>query len=162
MFDFFKKKEVDYGIYTPVQGQFIKMEDIPDPVFSEKMMGEGFAIKPKSSDVYSPVSGTVTMVFSSKHAIGIESTSGKNVIVHMGLETVNLEGRPFQIYVKEGQKISHETKLARVDLEMLAEEEKEDMIIIAFPEITAGELIFPENDDVELGIKIVELTKEEK
>lgn len=145
MFGFFKKKtvEMNQNISAPVSGTFLPMAEVPDPVFAQKMMGDGFAVKPSVGRVYSPVCGTVSSVFPTKHAIGLTTTGGKGIIVHMGVDTVSLGGKPFQIHVKEGDLVTQETKLATVDLEMLARENREDVIIVAFPENT--------NEDLHLG-----------
>lgn len=151
MFDFLKKKAPDNGIYAPANGQFISIEEVPDEVFAQKMMGDGFAIVPKDGIVYSPVQGTIASVFPTKHAIGIETANGQNVIVHMGIETVDLGGDPFEVYVKQGTKVTSKTKLAKMDLAKLAAEERNDNVIVVFPEATPENLQLASKDQVQQG-----------
>lgn len=123
---------VEEIIFSPVDGQLTRMEDIDDPVFSQKLMGDGFAVKPTSNKVYSPIFGKVTNIFDSKHAIGLETEGGVEVLVHMGLETVELKGRPFDIKVSEREEITPDTLLAEVNLDMIKEDNKATDIIIVF------------------------------
>ena len=120
--------EVD--LHAVAKGAYIPLEDVPDEVFSTKMMGEGFAISSTDGAVFSPVSGTVTTVFPSKHAIGVKTSNGVEVLVHMGIDTVSLNGQGFEVFVKEGDKVSVETKLAQMDLDYIRSQGKETMIIV--------------------------------
>ena len=91
---FGKGKEVnkDSAIYAPLSGEYVKIEDIPDPVFAQKMMGEGFGINPTNGEVVSPIDGKVDNVFPTKHAIGLKADNGLELLVHIGLDTVQLDG----------------------------------------------------------------------
>lgn len=75
MFDLFKKKKTE-AFFAPVDGQFVPLAEVSDPVFAQKMMGEGFGIQPTASEIYAPIKGTVTTIFQTKHAIGLKSTLG--------------------------------------------------------------------------------------
>ena len=86
-----KKEKEAVELSAPVTGTFINITEVEDPVFSEKMMGDGFAIKPFDKEIYSPIEGTVTSVFPTKHAIGFITTNGVEGLVHMGLDTVDLD-----------------------------------------------------------------------
>ncbi|GAB3057146.1 glucose PTS transporter subunit IIA [Salinicoccus sesuvii] len=97
-------------------GELFSLGNVNDAVFSQRMMGEGYAVEPKSNEIYSPVAGTVTMITDTKHAIGIETDDGIEVLVHMGIDTVNLKEDVFDIHVKEGQKIDRNEKLADMDI----------------------------------------------
>lgn len=120
--------EVD--LHAVSKGAYVPLEDVPDEVFSTKMMGEGFAINSTDGTVFSPVAGTVTTVFPSKHAIGIKTSNGVEVLVHMGIDTVALNGQGFDVFVKVGDQVSVETKLAQMDLDYIRSQGKETMIIV--------------------------------
>ncbi|MGL4333893.1 MAG: PTS sugar transporter subunit IIA [Lactococcus garvieae] len=102
MFGFGKKKSVseDKNLYTPLAGTVIDLENVSDPVFAKKVMGDGYAIEPISSDIVSPVAGEVSLV--QGHAIGFTRADGLEVLLHLGIDTVSLNGQPFQIKVKVG------------------------------------------------------------
>lgn len=153
MFDFFKREKTNLNICAPVSGFFFKMEEVPDPVFADKIMGDGFAIKPDDKVIFSPICGEVRNIFPTKHAIMIEDGEGNGVIVHMGIDTVELGGKPFTTHVKEGQKVTQKTKIATVNLKMLKEQGKEDYIIIAFPKL--------KNPDIHFSIEKQHVEKQE-
>ena len=102
MFGFGKKKSVseDKNLYTPLAGTVIDLEKVSDPVFAKKVMGDGYAIEPTSNDIVSPVAGEVSLV--QGHAIGFTRADGLEVLLHLGIDTVSLNGQPFQIKVKVG------------------------------------------------------------
>ncbi|WP_025728918.1 PTS sugar transporter subunit IIA [Atopobacter phocae] len=137
MFNLFKKKNdpprvhTEDTLYAVANGQLIAITDVNDPVFSEKMMGDGYAVQPIDGHVYSPVHGTVTNVFPTKHAIGIETPSGLEILIHIGIDTVELEGGPFASAVSEGDTVTPETLLSTVDLSALhAADKATDVIVI--------------------------------
>lgn len=119
---FFKKN--DLKIYTPVMGNIIPLEEVPDPVFSEKMMGEGAAVIPKEGDIYSPVEGEIIQIASSKHAIGILTEDGSEILIHVGLDTVSLKGEGFTVTVEVGEKVRVGQRLIKVDWEFIRENGK--------------------------------------
>ena len=89
----------------PIEGEIIPLDEIPDPVFSQKMMGDGFGIIPSKGLVVSPVDGEIINVFPTKHAVGIMSKQGYEILIHVGLETVNLKGEGFTLLVKQGDHV---------------------------------------------------------
>jgi PTS system sucrose-specific IIC component len=102
-----------------------------DPVFSQKMMGDGYFVVPTSGKIYAPVSGTISTIFPTKHALGITTPSGLEVLLHMGVDTVELKGQPFEILVTEGQKVTPSTQVATVDLAQLkANNKATDMLVV--------------------------------
>ncbi|MDR0922278.1 MAG: PTS transporter subunit IIBC [Lactobacillales bacterium] len=123
------KKENLYAIAT---GVILPIEQVSDPVFAEKMMGDGYAVEPESGEIYAPVHGVVTTVFPTKHAIGLTSTEGVEVLIHIGIDTVELKGAPFDILVEVGQTVSPDTLLAKVDLEALKTVGKETTTMVIF------------------------------
>lgn len=130
MFKLFKAKEVSTELAAPITGQFVPLDQVADPVFAQKMAGDGFGVQPTSDTVYSPVSGTITNIFKTKHALGIKTDSGLEILVHIGLDTVELAGKPFEILVEEGQSVSTTTQLAKVDFEMIRESQKAETVLV--------------------------------
>ena len=130
-------KGVTEEVETVADGQVIDLADVKDPVFSQKMMGDGFAVEPENGKIYSPVAGTVTSVFPSKHAIGLVTDSGLEVLVHIGLETVSLEGKPFEVHVSEGQKVAAGDLLVTADLGAIKEAGRETSTIVVFTNAAA-------------------------
>lgn len=104
-------------LYAPADGKVVAITEVSDPVFSQKMMGDGFAVQPTNGTIYAPVAGTISSIFETKHAIGILTPGGAEVLVHMGLDTVELKGTPFEVLVSEGDTVTPETKLAVMDLD---------------------------------------------
>ncbi|GMC01220.1 PTS N-acetylglucosamine transporter subunit IIABC [Enterococcus thailandicus] len=118
-------------VYAVATGKVIPITEVGDEVFSQKMMGDGFAVIPESGEIFAPVAGKVTSVFPTKHAIGLVTESGIEVLVHMGIDTVQLNGEPFTVFVKEGQQVGRGQMLAKVNLASLKASGKEaDMIVV--------------------------------
>lgn len=112
-------------ILAPVKGKVIPLEQVPDEVFAEKVLGDGVAIIPEDGKIYSPVDGTITTITDSLHAYGFETEDGIQMIVHFGLETVNLKGKGFTSRVKVGDKVKAGDLVAEVDLAYLREQHVE-------------------------------------
>lgn len=137
MFNFFKKNKKEEpvsiekrNLYAVANGRVVPVTEVADPVFSQKMMGDGYAVIPDDGDIYSPVEGKVLSVFPTKHAIGIQLEDGIEILVHMGLDTVEMNGKPFETHVQEGDVITAETKIATCDLEALAEAGKDNAMVV--------------------------------
>ena len=114
---FGKKEEINPNhIYAPMAGEAVEISEVPDPTFSSGMLGNGIAIKPTDGKVCSPVNGTVDMMFDTGHAVSLVSDNGIEILIHVGLETVGLEGKPFQIKVQNGQKVKKGDILMIADL----------------------------------------------
>lgn len=123
------------GIVAPMSGNIIPLKEVKDEVFSSGMVGTGFAIVPDNGNVYSPISGVIQTVFPTKHAIGILSEKGKEVLIHIGLDTVKLKGEPFTIKVKEGEKVCQGDLIAIVDLDKVRQEGYDTTTVVAFANI---------------------------
>lgn len=123
------QKNVKVDFVAPVTGEFVTLSEVNDEVFSKKIMGEGFAINPNEKRIYSPITGTVVSVFNTKHAIGLKTTEGLEVLLHMGIDTVELEGRPFTVKVQEGDQVDPEIELAEMDLKQVKSAGKEPIVI---------------------------------
>ncbi|MFH5810595.1 PTS glucose transporter subunit IIA [Companilactobacillus sp. FL22-1] len=128
----FHKQNTDFNIYSPVNGTSYDITKTPDEVFAQKMLGDGFSTSPTDGNIYSPIVGTIVSLFPTKHAVGIESDNGVQVLVHMGINTVELKGIPFDIYVEEGDKVNSSTKIATVDLDYLKNKNIKDDIVVVF------------------------------
>ena len=126
----FKGLHADF--VTPANGELIPIDQVQDEVFSQKMMGEGFAVIPENGEVASPVSGTIVSVFPTKHAIGIKTEDEIEVLLHMGIDTVNLGGDAFEIKVHEGEKVKAGKIVATADLAMIQEAGKLTTMIVVF------------------------------
>ena len=112
--------------------QVIVGTEVPDDVFSAKMMGDGFAVVPTDGEVSTPVAGKITSIFPTKHALGIQTDSGIEVLLHMGLDTVELQGGPFTLHVEEGQVVKQGDKIATIDLAALEQAGKKSDLIVVF------------------------------
>ena len=114
---FSKKEEINLNhIYAPVAGEAVAITEIPDPTFSEGLLGNGIAIKPTDGKICAPVNGTVETMFDTGHAVTLVSESGMEILIHVGLETVGLNGAPFQVKCKNGQKVKKGDLLMIADL----------------------------------------------
>ena len=117
---FGKKEEINPNhVYAPMAGEAVAISEVPDPTFSSGMMGNGIAIQPVSGKVCSPVNGTVDTMFETGHAVSLISDSGIEILIHVGLETVGLNGAPFQVKCKNGQKVKKGDILMIADLEAI-------------------------------------------
>ncbi|WP_096190550.1 PTS sugar transporter subunit IIA [Evansella halocellulosilytica] len=121
MFKKLLKKTSEKEIFSPIDGKVVNIEEVPDPVFSQKMMGEGVAIIPNHGVVVAPVDGKVVQVAPTKHAIGIQTDDGTELLIHVGLDTVSLNGAGFQVQVSTGDKLSVGQPLMEFDLEYIRE-----------------------------------------
>lgn len=105
------------GIYAPIAGQAVPVSEVPDPTFSSGMLGNGIAIIPTEGKVYAPCNATVDMMFTTGHAVSLVADSGAELLIHVGLETVGLEGKCFTVHVQNGQKVKKGDLMIEVDLE---------------------------------------------
>lgn len=122
----FGKKETakTLELKAPLTGKAVDLANVPDPVFSEKMMGDGIAIEPAEGVVVSPVNGEIVQIFPTKHAIGIRAENGAEILIHIGLETVSMNGEGFETFVSEGSKVKAGEKLVTFDMELINQKAK--------------------------------------
>jgi len=125
-------KGLTEDVYSVADGQVIALEQVKDPVFAQKMMGDGFAVEPANGNIVSPVSGTVSSIFPTKHALGLVTEAGLEVLVHIGLDTVSLEGKPFTVHVAEGQKVAAGDLLVTADLDAIRAAGRETSTVVVF------------------------------
>lgn len=145
MFKFLKSKEVE--IISPITGKAVAITEVPDPVFAEKMIGDGVAIEPSEGQVVSPCKGKVVQIFPTNHAIGIETKQGFDLLIHLGIDTVELDGKGFERLVEEGQNVEVGTPLINMDLDVVAGEGKNTITPVI---ITTMDKI--ENIDITTGL----------
>lgn len=120
----FGKKSVEEVLVAPLNGKVVSLDEVDDPVFSQRMMGDGVAIQPTDGKVVSPISGEIVQIFPTNHAVGIKTKSGVEVLVHIGLETVSMEGEGFEGHVKTGDKVNAGDHLITFDPQLVEEKAK--------------------------------------
>lgn len=108
-------------INAPLAGKVASISEAPDEIFAQKMMGDGVVVFPSENTLVAPIDGTITMIFPTKHALGIKSDDGVELLIHVGLDTVKLEGKPFELLVNEGQRVKQGDKLMEIDFKMIEE-----------------------------------------
>lgn len=121
MFEFLKKKK-ELLLYAPVKGKCIPIDQVTDKVFSSKMMGDGIAFEPESNQIFAPCDATISMIASTKHAIGLVNAEGVEILIHVGLDTVNYMGKGFKLNVKKQQKVKKGDLLLTFDKEFFEHE----------------------------------------
>lgn len=120
-------------VIVPVaDGEVIPIDQVDDPVFSKKMMGDGFAVIPVDKTIYAPIDGVISSIFPSKHALGIQTDEGIEVLIHMGLDTIEMKDTAFTILVTEGQKVTAGQRIAIADLEKIKAAGKQTTMIVVF------------------------------
>ncbi|MGP1928205.1 MAG: PTS glucose transporter subunit IIA [Arsenophonus sp. NC-WZS1-MAG3] len=122
-------------IVAPISGKIINIEDVPDVVFSEKIVGDGIAIKPTGNKIVAPVDGIIGKIFETNHAFSIESDNGIELFVHFGIDTVELKGQGFTRLAEEGQKVKKGDLVLEVDLELLEEKSKSTLTPVVISNI---------------------------
>ena len=136
------------NVYSPAQGTMIPMNQVADEVFSTNIMGDGYAIQPTENTIYTPVAGKISSIFPTQHALGIMTPIGLEVLLHMGVDTVDLKGEPFTMKVKAGQEVKAGDEIAIMDLAAVKAAGKGTDIIVAFT-----------NGDVVANVALTELGK---
>lgn len=126
---------------SPIKGEIKPITEVPDAVFSGKMMGDGFAIVPAEGTVVSPVDGKIVNMFPTKHAIGILSDSGREILIHVGIDTVNLKGQGFEALIAENDRVEAGQPLLKVDLDYIGENATSIITPIVFTNLQQGEAI---------------------
>jgi len=136
---------------SPLDGKIIAITQVPDKVFSQKIVGDGFAIVPSNGEVVSPVDGTITSVLESKHAVGITADSGLEMIVHFGIDTVHLKGEGFTLFVNQGDRIKAGQSLFNADLKLIKDKVPSMITPIVFTNLTGKAIVVEEGKTVKRG-----------
>lgn len=113
-----------YSLYNPIDGEIVELEKVPDEAFSQKILGDGFAVVPSGNKVYAPASGEITVLFPTKHAVAITTEEGLEILVHIGIDTVNLNGEGFTAHVEQGDKVKKGDLLVSFDAEFVEKNAK--------------------------------------
>lgn len=159
IFDMFKKKkQEEKGIIALTNGELLEITEVPDEVFSNKIMGDGFAIKSNDGIIVSPVDGTVEMIFDTKHAVGLKADNGLEILIHLGVDTVNLKGEGFEVFVNAGDKVSAGDKLIKMDVDFIQKNAKSDISPIIFTnleenqsvKVITGKVVAKEENRIEI------------
>lgn len=160
MFNFIKARLKTTEIYAPIKGQCIDIKDVSDPVFSKKMIGDGIAVKPTDNLVVAPCSGKLSMMFATKHAFGITTADGIEVLVHIGIDTVNLNGVGFTSFKHQDDDVRKGDPIISFNERLLINESLDMTIMLV---ITNPEFDFLKNNinnDVEKGDVLLVRRKE--
>lgn len=157
MFSLFKSKTF---ITSPVSGPICNLQDVCDPVFSQKLMGDGIAIIAEDELICAPSDGTITLIAETKHAFGITTKQGIEILVHVGLDTVTLNGQGFQALQKSGNTVTKGTPILQIDLAFM----KQKGISLVTPIIITNTQDYPcrdihEKDSVSTGDKLLEILR---
>ena len=128
LFDFMKKEE----FVSPMTGILHPMEEVPDPAFSEKLMGDGFAVELTDGEVKAPMGGRIEAAFPTGHAFGIKTKDGLEILIHIGIDTVNLQGKHFTTHVKDGDTVKAGQPLITFELEQVKKAGYDTVIPLVF------------------------------
>lgn len=145
---------------SPVSGRVVKMRDVPDPVFSGEILGRGCAVWPEDDVVYAPMSGTVTVTMG--HAVGIKTDSGVEVLVHAGVDTVNLQGKGFTGYVKQGDEVVAGQPILKMDRSVIADAGYKDCVVLAVSntsDFASVDMTIDPESAVEAGVVVVKIIR---
>lgn len=128
---FSKKNKKDLIELTSVgNGKCIALSEVSDPIFAKGMMGQGYGFVSKDGVIYAPIDGTVSMVADTKHGLGITSNDGVELLIHMGIDTVELKGEPFEIEVQPNEQVTQGQKIAQMDLRKIEDAGKETTVMV--------------------------------
>lgn len=125
----------------PASGRIVPIGDIADPAFSQGMMGQGFAIRADAPMIVSPVSGRIEAVFPGGHAIGITADNGAELLIHIGIDSVNLKGEGFTLHCRQGARVRPGDALVEADFALLQSRLPDAAVLVVFPNITDGEIV---------------------
>ena len=137
----------DYNLYSPIKGKISPLKEVNDPVFAQEMMGKGIAILPEEGRVVAPCNGEIITVFKTLHAIGIKSDNGSEIIIHIGIDTVNLNGKHFVAHVKDGQRVNKGDLLIEFDSEKIKEAGFDIITPVVVTNSNVYENILPTNEN---------------
>lgn len=150
-----EKKEIKEVFVAPMKGEAKLINETPDATFAQKMMGDGIVIFPEDGSVYSPCDATIQFVFDTKHAIGLTSSEGIEILIHAGIDTVKLGGKGFNVLVENGQKVEKGAKLMEIDLQYIRENAPSDAVPLVFTNLGDHHLELLKLGKVNAGDEII-------
>lgn len=159
MFNFLKNKQLTTKLVAPVKGKLIPITSVKDDVFSQKMVGDGFAVIPTSDEVAAPASGIISSIFPTKHALGITTASGLEIMLHLGLDTVELNGSPFNITATAGQKVHAGDSLGTMSIKNILDNQFDPTVMVVvtnMDRVAAIPIVTAENVDAGESVMDVE------
>ncbi|TYG33752.1 PTS glucose transporter subunit IIA [Lonepinella koalarum] len=154
-----ESKAVEVEIYAPLSGEIVNIEDVPDVVFSEKIVGDGIAIRPNSNKIVAPVDGVIGKIFETNHAFSMESKEGIELFVHFGIDTVELKGEGFTRVAKEGQEVKRGDTVIEFDLELLEQKAKSVLTPVVISNMDEISNISKKVGDVVAGESVILVLK---
>ncbi|MFZ7199871.1 PTS glucose transporter subunit IIA [Avibacterium avium] len=152
-------KTIEVEIYAPLSGDIVNIEDVPDVVFSEKIVGDGIAIRPTGNKLVAPVDGVVGKIFETNHAFSMESTDGVELFVHFGIDTVELKGEGFRRVAEEGQTVKRGDTIIELDLELLEAKAKSVLTPVVISNMDEISHIEKKTGEVVAGESVVLVVK---
>ncbi len=155
----FKKIDTSISLYGFVNGEVVQIENVPDPVFSQKMMGDGIAIQPSEGMIYAPCSGEVIMVADTKHAIGIKTQDGVEILLHIGLDTVALKGEGLEIFCKIGDQVEAHQKIAEISQDLLINPNINTISMLIFTNLCDYHITNRSHGMIQFDQKLLEIEK---
>lgn len=154
-----ESKSVEVEIYAPLSGEIVNIEDVPDVVFSEKIVGDGIAIRPKGNKIVAPVDGVIGKIFETNHAFSMESKEGVELFVHFGIDTVELKGEGFTRIAQEGQSVKRGDTVIEFDLDLLEAKAKSVLTPVVISNMDEISSIEKKSGEVIAGESVVLVLK---
>ena len=150
-----KEKTAAKVIYSPLKGNVVPLSEVGDPVFSEGMMGPGVGIVPEEGKLYSPVDGEITVAFHTGHAVGLKTSDNMEVLIHIGIDTVKMNGDGFKVHMKEGDKVKAGDLLISFDMEkIIASGYKTTTMVVVSNAEEFGTMSGEASGNVKVGYKL--------
>ncbi|MCK9140088.1 PTS glucose transporter subunit IIA [Haemophilus influenzae] len=150
-----ENKSVEVEIYAPISGEIVNIEDVPDVVFSEKIVGDGVAVRPIGNKIVAPVDGVIGKIFETNHAFSMESKEGVELFVHFGIDTVELKGEGFTRIAQEGQSVKRGDTVIEFDLPLLESKAKSVLTPIVISNMDEISCIVKKSGEVVAGESVV-------
>ncbi|EOR22062.1 PTS glucose transporter subunit IIA [Cytobacillus oceanisediminis] len=135
----------------PLEGKLLSIADVPDPVFSQKMMGDGIAVDPSNGVLVAPADGQIMNVFPTKHALSMTDNNGREILIHVGLDTVALKGEGFTTFVKDGDKVKQGQKLMEIDFDEIKSKVPSIITPMVFTNLGENEKVVVEGNEIKIG-----------